>query len=151
MVTAAKSPSTTDDLYLEDEGSGGYPEDDDDFSSGSGSGKILQFKRMTHFSPSTVVVFLESIARLSSWLCGLLCFCVIDLVLLSGAGEEKEVLVTANTLFIAPKAKPTQDTTKDFTPRAETFTARNWDQTRELPRQPVRTEVGLKPERFLFF
>ncbi|XP_053468615.1 syndecan-2 [Ictalurus furcatus] len=58
----------------------------------------------------------------------------------SGAGEEKEVMVTANTLFIAPKAKPTQDTTKDFTPRAETFTARNWDQTRELPRQPVRTE-----------
>ena len=31
--------SAADDLYLEDTGSGGYPEDDDDFSSGSGSGE----------------------------------------------------------------------------------------------------------------
>ncbi len=37
-VSAAKSTST-DDLYLEEAGSGGYPEDDDDFTSGSGSGK----------------------------------------------------------------------------------------------------------------
>lgn len=66
---------------------------------------------------------------------------MIDLVLLSGAGEEKEKMVTDNVLFIAPKTKPTQDTTKDFTPRVETFTAREWDHTRELPRHPVRTEV----------
>lgn len=137
MVTAAKSPSSTDDLYLEEPGSGGYPEDDDDFSSGSGSGKTLLFKRRTHLSPSTVV-FLESIIRPNSWLSGLL----NDLVLLSGAGEEKEVMVTANTLFIASKEKPTQDTTKDFTPRVETFTAQDWDHKREQPRQPVRTEVG---------
>lgn len=32
-----------DDLYLDDTGSGGYyPEDDDDFNSGSGSGKPLR-------------------------------------------------------------------------------------------------------------
>lgn len=58
-------------------------------------------------------------------------------------------MVTVKTLFIAPKAKPTQDSTKEFTPRVETFTARDWDHTRELPRQPVRTEVGLKLEHFL--
>ncbi|TSK31334.1 Syndecan-2-A [Bagarius yarrelli] len=58
----------------------------------------------------------------------------------SGAGKEEEVMVTVNTLFIAPKAKPTQDTTKDFTPKVETFTAREWDHTRQQPRQPVRTE-----------
>lgn len=66
-------------------------------------------------------------------------------------GEEEEVMVTVNTLFIAPKAKPTQDTTKDFTPRVETFTVRDWDHTRELSRQPVRTEVGLNLEWFLVF
>ncbi|KAM9494024.1 syndecan-2 [Clarias gariepinus] len=96
LVTAAKSPSSADDLYLEETGSGGYPEDDDDFNSGSGS----------------------------------------------GAGAEEETVVTVNTIFIAPKAKPTQDTTKDFTPRVESFTARDWDRdhTRDLPKQPVRTE-----------
>lgn len=73
-VSAAKSPSTTDDLYLEEAGSGGYPEDDDDFSSGSGS----------------------------------------------GAGEVIEDPVTVNTLFFVPKAEPTQDSTKDFTPKVET-------------------------------
>lgn len=62
-----------------------------------------------------------------------------DLVLLSGTGEQEEVMVTGQTLYIAPKAKPTQDSTKEFTPRVETFTASH---TRELPRQPVRTEVG---------
>ncbi|KAF5892111.1 syndecan-2-like isoform X2, partial [Clarias magur] len=94
LVTAAKSPSSADDLYLEETGSGGYPEDDDDFNSGSGS----------------------------------------------GAGAEEEAVVTVKTIFMAPKAKPTQDTTKDFTPRVETFTARDWDHTRDLPKQPVRTE-----------
>ncbi|XP_051519017.1 syndecan-2-A-like isoform X2 [Myxocyprinus asiaticus] len=78
-VSAAKSPSTTDDLYLEEAGSGGYPEDDDDFSSGSGS----------------------------------------------GGGDEIEEASTVNTLFIMPKAEPTQDSTKDFTLKVETPTARD--------------------------
>ncbi|XP_066530634.1 syndecan-2 [Hoplias malabaricus] len=56
----------------------------------------------------------------------------------SGAGEDVEEVVTKNTLFIAPKAEPTQDTTKDFTPRVETSTLR--DIPREMPRKPVRTE-----------
>lgn len=39
IAEAAKSSSQVDDLYLDDAGSGGYyPEDDDDFNSGSGSG-----------------------------------------------------------------------------------------------------------------
>lgn len=74
-VSAAKSTSSTDDLYLEEAGSGGYPEDDDDFTSGSGS----------------------------------------------GTGEVEES-VTVKTLFIMPKAEPTQDSTKDFTPKVETST-----------------------------
>lgn len=41
IAQAAKTSSQADDLYLDDTGSGGYyPEDDDDFNSGSGSGKI---------------------------------------------------------------------------------------------------------------
>ncbi|XP_026887915.2 syndecan-2 [Electrophorus electricus] len=56
----------------------------------------------------------------------------------SGAGEEVEQAATVNTLFIAPKAEPTQDTTKDFTPRVETSTSQ--ELSRELPRKPVRTE-----------
>lgn len=55
----------------------------------------------------------------------------------SGAGEEDDV-VTVSTLYIAPNAEPTQDTTKDFTPRVEAFTPR--DTPRETPRKPVRTE-----------
>uniref|UniRef100_G3NF99 Syndecan n=1 Tax=Gasterosteus aculeatus TaxID=69293 RepID=G3NF99_GASAC len=40
IADAAKTSSQADDLYLDDAGSGGYyPEDDDDFNSGSGSGK----------------------------------------------------------------------------------------------------------------
>lgn len=40
IAEAAKTSSQPDDLYLDDTGSGGYyPEDDDDFNSGSGSGK----------------------------------------------------------------------------------------------------------------
>ncbi|XP_062395587.1 syndecan-2-B-like [Sardina pilchardus] len=34
----AQAPSTVDDLYLEDQASGDFPVDDDDFNSGSGSG-----------------------------------------------------------------------------------------------------------------
>ncbi|XP_043073869.1 syndecan-2 [Puntigrus tetrazona] len=78
-VSAAKSTSSTDDLYLEEAGSGGYPEDDDDFTSGSGS----------------------------------------------GVGEVVEEAVTVKTLFIVPKAEPTQDSTKDFTPKEETSTSRD--------------------------
>ncbi|XP_073678014.1 syndecan-2 [Garra rufa] len=78
-VSAAKSTSSTDDLYLEEAGSGGYPEDDDDFASGSGS----------------------------------------------GVGEVIEEAVTVKTLFIVPKAEPTQDSTKDFTPKVETSTLRD--------------------------
>ncbi|XP_034015990.1 syndecan-2 [Thalassophryne amazonica] len=40
IAEGAKASSQADDLYLEDVGSGGYyPEDDDDFNSGSGSGE----------------------------------------------------------------------------------------------------------------
>ena len=35
----AQSPAPADDLYLEDQASGDFPVDDDDFNSGSGSGK----------------------------------------------------------------------------------------------------------------
>ncbi|KAK5613459.1 hypothetical protein CRENBAI_021431 [Crenichthys baileyi] len=39
IAAAARTSSQTDDLYLDDRGSGGYyPVDDDDFNSGSGSG-----------------------------------------------------------------------------------------------------------------
>ncbi|RXN26294.1 syndecan-2-A precursor [Labeo rohita] len=78
-VSAAKSTSSTDDLYLEEAGSGGYPEDDDDFTSGSGS----------------------------------------------GVGEVIEETVTVKALFIEPKAEPTQDSTKDFTPKVEMTTPRD--------------------------
>ncbi|XP_016365374.1 syndecan-2-like isoform X1 [Sinocyclocheilus rhinocerous] len=92
-VSAAKSTSSTDDLYLEEAGSGGYPEDDDDFTSGSGS----------------------------------------------GTGEVIEETVTVKTLFIVPKAEPTQDSTKDFTPKVETSTSRD---VPEDTKKRVRIEVG---------
>lgn len=42
IADAAKSSSEVDELFIDDTGSGGYyPEDDDDFNSGSGSGKSL--------------------------------------------------------------------------------------------------------------
>ncbi|CAB1321087.1 unnamed protein product [Coregonus sp. 'balchen'] len=92
---AAKSSSEVDELFIDDIGSGGYyPEDDDDFNSGSGSGI---------------------------------------------AEEVIEEAVTVSTLYIAPKAEPTQDSTKDFTPRVETDMPRE-DLPRETPRKPVRTE-----------
>ncbi|NP_001297792.1 syndecan 2 precursor [Esox lucius] len=94
IAEAAKSSSQVDDLYIDDTGSGGYyPEDDDDFNSGSGS----------------------------------------------GIGEVIEETVTVSTLYIAPKAEPTKDSTKDFTPRVETATPRE-DLPKETPRKPVRTE-----------
>ncbi|XP_029919523.1 syndecan-2 [Myripristis murdjan] len=97
IAEAAKPSSQADDLYLDDTGSGGYyPEDDDDFNSGSGSGR----------------------------------------------GEEVvEETVTVSMVYIEPKAaEPTQDSTKDFTPRVETATAR--DTARDnTPRKPLRTEA----------
>ncbi|KAG7458255.1 hypothetical protein MATL_G00236270 [Megalops atlanticus] len=88
ILVAAQSPAPADDLYLDDQQSGDYPVDDDDFNSGSGS----------------------------------------------GIGETQEEAVTVNTLYIAPKAEPTQDSTKDFTPRVEAATPR------DTPRKPARTE-----------
>ncbi|XP_020356161.1 syndecan-2-A-like [Oncorhynchus kisutch] len=95
IADAAKSSSEVDDLFIDETGSGGYyPEDDDDFNSGSGS----------------------------------------------GIGEEVfEEAVTVSTLYIAPKAEPTKDSTKDFTPRVETDTPRE-DLPMQTPRKPVRTE-----------
>lgn len=92
--TSVLAAPSADDLYLESMSSGGYPEDDDDFSSGSGS----------------------------------------------GAGEEVEEVVTQNTLYNAPKAEPTQDTTKDFTLKLDPVTVRNKNIPNEIPRKPVRTE-----------
>ncbi|KAA0710305.1 Syndecan-2 [Triplophysa tibetana] len=98
-VAAAKSPSSTDDLYLDDAGSG-FPEDDDDFSSGSGS----------------------------------------------GAGEEILEPVTVNTLFIVPKAKPTQDSTKDFTPKVDMSTPRDDPKdTKKRVRIEVCCDIGQFP------
>ncbi|CAJ1083209.1 syndecan-2 [Xyrichtys novacula] len=97
IAEAAKTSSQTDDLYLDDTGSGGYyPEDDDDFNSGSGSG---------------------------------------------GGEDMVEETVTVSVVYIEPKAaEPTQDSTKDFTPRVETATVRQkvGDIT---PRKPFRTEA----------
>lgn len=58
-------------------------------------------------------------------------------IFLPGGGEEAVEAVT----YIKPNtAEPTQDSTKDFTPRVETATGR--DKTREsTPRKPIRTEV----------
>ncbi|XP_039592256.1 syndecan-2 [Polypterus senegalus] len=77
------------DLYLDD-GSGGYPVDDDDFNSGSGSG-------------SDVVV------------------------------EEVDTVRIPN---LYPKMQPTRDSTKVFTPKVETSTAK----VRIIPKKPTRTE-----------
>ncbi|KAM4630966.1 syndecan-2 [Polymixia lowei] len=93
IAEAAKPSSQVDDLYLDDTGSGGYyPEDDDDFNSGSGSG---------------------------------------------GSEDGVEEPVTISTVYMEPKAaEPTQDSTKDFTPRVETATARD-----NTSRKPLRTEA----------
>uniref|UniRef100_A0A8C1XYZ8 Syndecan n=1 Tax=Cyprinus carpio TaxID=7962 RepID=A0A8C1XYZ8_CYPCA len=39
VLVSGQSPNSTDDIYLDDQQSGDYPLDDDDFTSGSGSGK----------------------------------------------------------------------------------------------------------------
>ncbi|XP_028255454.1 syndecan-2 [Parambassis ranga] len=97
IAEAAKTSSQTDDLYLDDTGSGGYyPEDDDDFNSGSGSG---------------------------------------------GGEEVVDEAVTVSMVYIEPKgAQPTQDTTKDFTPRMDTATVREKVQD-SVPKKPIRTEA----------
>ncbi|XP_029023926.1 syndecan-2 [Betta splendens] len=62
----------------------------------------------------------------------------------SGGGEEgvKET-ATVSTVYIEPNAaQPTQDSTKDFTPRVDTATVR--EKVREsIPRKPARTEAPL--------
>ncbi|KAL0962473.1 hypothetical protein UPYG_G00340460 [Umbra pygmaea] len=59
----------------------------------------------------------------------------------SGIGEEEnEVAVTVSTLYIAPKPEPTKDSTKYFTPRMDTDTARE-DLPGETSKRPVRTEA----------
>ncbi|XP_023667804.1 syndecan-2 [Paramormyrops kingsleyae] len=88
IFAVAQSPAPGDDLYLDDQQSGDYPVDDDDFTSGSGSGT------------GEVTV------------------------------EESE----KTRLIPVLKALPTQDSTKDSTPRADVATSR------EAPRNPVRTE-----------
>ncbi|CAB1434372.1 unnamed protein product [Pleuronectes platessa] len=99
IAEAAKSSSQADDLYLDDTGSGGYyPEDDDDFNSGSGS----------------------------------------------GVGEEvvKETVTISAVYFEPNAAQPTQDSTKEFTPRVDSATVR--EKTRDsTPRKPFRTEAPM--------
>jgi len=65
---------------------------------------------------------------------------------LQGGGEEVVVVeeaVTVSMVYIQPKAAvPTQDATKDFTPRVEEATVREKAKEKEsTPRKPVRTEV----------
>lgn len=53
-----------------------------------------------------------------------------------------EETVTVSVVYIEPNAaEPTQDSTKDFTPRVETATVR--ERSRDsTPRKPLRTEVS---------
>ncbi|KPP80246.1 syndecan-2-A-like [Scleropages formosus] len=90
ILVSAQTSTPGYDLYLDDQQSGDYPVDDDDFNSGSGSG--------------------------------------------AGEVSEETVKITAKAALPPPKAIPTQDSTKELTPRVETFTSK------ESPRKPVRTE-----------
>lgn len=60
----------------------------------------------------------------------------------SGSGGDEEVdieTVTVSTVYIQPKAaEPTQDSTKDFTPRVDIVTVREKAIT---PKKPFRTEA----------
>ncbi|KAL7381800.1 hypothetical protein ABVT39_011433 [Epinephelus coioides] len=60
----------------------------------------------------------------------------------SGGGEEVvEETVTVSMVYIEPNAaEPTQDSTKDFTPRVETATVREMARD-NTPRKPFRTEA----------
>ncbi|XP_018587491.1 syndecan-2 [Scleropages formosus] len=90
ILVSAQTSTPGYDLYLDDQQSGDYPVDDDDFNSGSGSG--------------------------------------------AGEVSEETVKITAKAALPPPKAIPTQDSTKELTPRVETFTSK------ESPKKPVRTE-----------
>lgn len=62
----------------------------------------------------------------------------------SGKGVDMEVeeAVTVSILYIEPKAaEPTQDSTKDFTPKVETATVRDTSRDESSPRKPLRTEA----------
>lgn len=50
VLVSGQSPASADDIYLDDQQSGDYPLDDDDFTSGSGSGKdCLYDSKISHF------------------------------------------------------------------------------------------------------
>uniref|UniRef100_A0A3P9MGS7 Syndecan n=1 Tax=Oryzias latipes TaxID=8090 RepID=A0A3P9MGS7_ORYLA len=58
---AAQASSQSDDLFLEEPGSGGvYPEDDDDFNSGSGSGAGGEEEEEQEAPMTTSMVFVEA-------------------------------------------------------------------------------------------
>lgn len=65
----------------------------------------------------------------------------LPLFLLGGGEEMMEETVTVSMVYIEPNAaEPTQDSTKNFTPRVETATVR--EKARDsAPRKPLRTEV----------
>ncbi len=65
----------------------------------------------------------------------------LPLFLLGGGEEVMEETVTVSMVYIEPNAaEPTQDSTKNFTPRVETATVR--EKARDsAPRKPLRTEV----------
>lgn len=68
-------------------------------------------------------------------------FSPVTLFLPGGDEEEKEETVTISVVYIEPNAaEPTQDSTKDFTPRVETATVRE-KALGVTPRKPIRTEV----------
>ncbi|XP_058475302.1 syndecan-2 [Solea solea] len=59
----------------------------------------------------------------------------------SGGGEDTVETVTISTVYFEPNAaQPTQDSTKDFTPKVDTATVR--EKAKEsTPRKPFRTEA----------
>lgn len=59
----------------------------------------------------------------------------------SGGGDEQEEAVSVTVVYMEPNAaEPTQDSTKEFTPRVETATVR--EKAREsTPRKPFTTET----------
>lgn len=65
------------------------------------------------------------------------------LFLPGGSEEGLDETVTVSMVYIEPNAaEPTQDSTKDFTPRVETATVRERARDRDsTPRKPLRTEV----------
>ncbi|KAL4629843.1 syndecan-2-like [Arapaima gigas] len=80
IPVSVQTPVPGDDLYLDDQQSGDYPVDDDDFSSGSGSG--------------------------------------------AAEAPEETLKFTVKAGVPPLNAIPTQDSTKELTPRMDTFTSR---------------------------